>query len=268
MMSSSGASKQRFEISNKYGEKLVGVLHSTGSKNLVILCHGFHASKDDIQFINIISALTREGISALHFDFSGNGESEGELKFGDFRKEADDLLAMVLYFSEKNFKICAICGLSKGGNVVLFYASMHNDAPLIINVSGCFTLKRGLEGRLGKDFIQRIKKDGFIDVMDKAGKVDYRVNEASLMDYLATDMRAVCLAIDKKCRICTVHGSADTDVPLEDAYEFDKSISNHKLHIVEGADHCYLAHLEQLGSSVVDLIKSAQVLDAPAAPLT
>ncbi|XP_028549033.1 uncharacterized protein LOC110116765 [Dendrobium catenatum] len=112
-MSSPGVSKQRVEILNKYGEKLVGVLHSTGSKNLVILCHGFRSTKDEKLLLNLIAALTKEGMSAFHFDFSGNGESEGEFQYGNYRKEADDLRAVVLNLSEKKFKICAISGHSK-----------------------------------------------------------------------------------------------------------------------------------------------------------
>ena len=36
---------QRVLISNKHGEKLVGLLHEACSKELVILCHGFRATK-------------------------------------------------------------------------------------------------------------------------------------------------------------------------------------------------------------------------------
>lgn len=37
--------EQRVLISNEHGEKLVGLLHQTCSKKLVILCHGFQATK-------------------------------------------------------------------------------------------------------------------------------------------------------------------------------------------------------------------------------
>ncbi|GKD91522.1 hypothetical protein Tco_1367029, partial [Tanacetum coccineum] len=30
---------------NKHGEKLVGLLHDTGSNQIVVLCHGFQSSK-------------------------------------------------------------------------------------------------------------------------------------------------------------------------------------------------------------------------------
>ncbi|KAK8962308.1 hypothetical protein KSP40_PGU009902 [Platanthera guangdongensis] len=252
-------SKQRVEILNKHGEKLVGVLHSTGSKNLVILCHGFRSTKEARTLLNLIAALTGEGMSAFHFDFAGNGESDGEFQYGNYHKEVDDLHAIVLFFSEKKYKICAITGHSKGGNVVLLYASTHNDVPLVINLSGRFALKRGIDGHLRKDFIERIKKDGFIDVMDKKGKVEYRVTEESLMDRLNTDMHAACRAIDKDCRVLTIHGSEDKIVPSEDAFEFDKLIPNHKLHIVEGANHGYTQHQEELASLLLDFIKSTQI---------
>lgn len=258
-MSSHVVAKQRVEILNKYGEKLVGVLHSTDSKNLVILCHGFRSSKEEKTLLNLVAALTGVGISAFRFDFAGNGESEGEFQYGNYHKEVEDLHAVVLFLSEKKYKICAITGHSKGGNVVLLYASTHNDVPLVINISGRFALKRGIDGRLGQDFMERIKKDGFIDVKDRTGKVEYRVTKQSLMDRLNTDMHAACHAIDKECRVLTIHGSEDEIVPSEDAFEFDKLIPNHKLHIVEGANHCYTGHQEELASLVLDFIKSIQI---------
>ncbi|KAK5824732.1 hypothetical protein PVK06_019515 [Gossypium arboreum] len=37
--------QQRMIIPNKHGEKLVGLLHETESKEIVILCHGFNSTK-------------------------------------------------------------------------------------------------------------------------------------------------------------------------------------------------------------------------------
>lgn len=37
--------EKRVLIPNEHGEKLVGLLHQTSSKKLVILCHGFRATK-------------------------------------------------------------------------------------------------------------------------------------------------------------------------------------------------------------------------------
>uniref|UniRef100_A0A2P2KWB1 Uncharacterized protein LOC105122188 n=1 Tax=Rhizophora mucronata TaxID=61149 RepID=A0A2P2KWB1_RHIMU len=125
---------------------------------------------------------------------------------------------------------------------------------MVVNISGRFNLERGIEGRLGKDFLQRIKQDGYINVINRKGKFEYRVTEKSLMDRLTTDTRAACLLIHKECRVLTVHGSADNIVPPEDASEFAKLIPNHKVHIIEGADHVYTSHQNELSSVVLDFL--------------
>ena len=58
-------------------------------------------------------------------------------------------------------------------------------------------------------------------------------------------------------RVLTVHGSADQVIPVQDALEFAKIIPNHKLHVVEGADHGYTSHQAELVSVVLNFIKEA-----------
>ncbi|KAK3161100.1 hypothetical protein QOZ80_1BG0071830 [Eleusine coracana subsp. coracana] len=247
------ALEQKVAVTNKHGESLVGVLHNAGSNKVVVLCHGFAASKDDSIFHDLVAALTKQGFSAFRFDFSGNGESEGEFEYGNYRKETDDLHSVVAYLKEK-YDVTAIVGHSKGGNVVVLYASIYGDVPLVVNLSGRFYVEKGIEERLGKGFMDRINKEGYIEVRNKTGKVLYRVTKESLM--VNTDMRAASLTITKECRIFTIHGSADKIVPVEDAYEFAKLIPNHKLHIIKKANHGYTSHRKQLSDAVVDLITS------------
>jgi len=60
-------------------------------------------------------------------------------------------------------------------------------------------------------------------------------------------------------RVLTVHGSEDEVIPVEDAKEFAKIIPNHKLEIVEGANHGYTEHQSQLVSTVMEFIKTVIV---------
>ncbi|MBA0777547.1 hypothetical protein Gotri_005557 [Gossypium trilobum] len=280
-------------IPNKHGEKLVGLLHETESKEIVILCHGFRSRKDYNTMTNLAAAFETEGISVFRFDFAGNGwrvlgiistfkgrvrvlvtveeESEGSFQYGNYYREADDLHAVIQHFSGESRVVSAILGHSKGGNVVLLYASKYQDIRIVVNVSGRYDLKRGIAERLGEEFMEIIKKDGHIDVKNKTGGylfsfldvydflrgVEYRVTEEALMDSLRTDMHEACLKIDKECRVLTVHGSADEIISVEDALEFSKVIPNHQLHIIEGANHGYTSHQNELASTVVKFIKSA-----------
>nr|GFB43787.1 alpha/beta hydrolases superfamily protein [Tanacetum cinerariifolium] len=62
-------------IQNKYKENLVGILHETGSKEVVIVYHGYRSCKDKIPMVNrnLAVAFANEGTSAFRFDFAGNG---------------------------------------------------------------------------------------------------------------------------------------------------------------------------------------------------
>ncbi|KAG8086223.1 hypothetical protein GUJ93_ZPchr0010g10412 [Zizania palustris] len=250
------ALQMRVRISNKLGENLVGLLHRACSNKLVILCHGFRATKDYSILVDLASALTREGVNAFRFDFAGNGESEGEFQYGNYRKEANDLRSVVSYFTEQKYNIISIAGHSKGGNAVLLYASMYHDVPIVVNISGRFALERGIDERLGKKFMQRIKKDGYIDVRNRKGEFEYRVTEESLHDRLSTDTLLSSRSISKHCRVLTIHGSKDEMVPVEDALMFAANIPNHKLHIIAEANHRYTGHEKELTTLVLDFIKS------------
>ncbi|KAH9603734.1 hypothetical protein KSS87_016042 [Heliosperma pusillum] len=248
---------EKMIVLNDQNEKLVGLLHDTGSKEIVIVCHGFRSSKEQHLMVSTSIALENEGISAFRFDFSGNGESDGSFEYGNYMKEVEDLCAVVKYLKGTNRSVSAIVGHSKGGDVVLLYASKYHDVRTVVNLSGRYDLKKGISERLGETFMEKLKTDGYIDVKSKAkGTVLYRVTLESFMERWNTDMHEASLKIDKECRVLTVHGSADEIIPVEDAYEFAKVIPNNKLHIIQGANHSYTEHQDQLVPVVVDFIKA------------
>ncbi|MFQ6642651.1 hypothetical protein Gotur_017857 [Gossypium turneri] len=113
-------------IPNKHGEKLVGLLHETESKEIVILCHGFKSTKDYNTLTNLAAALEKEGISVFRFDFAGNGESEGSFQYGNYYREADDLHAVLQHFSGENRVVSAILGHSKGEYPSVSYLNFLN----------------------------------------------------------------------------------------------------------------------------------------------
>ncbi|KMT17938.1 hypothetical protein BVRB_2g034590 isoform C [Beta vulgaris subsp. vulgaris] len=243
-------------IPNHHGENLVGILHDTSSKELVIVCHGIKSVKERIPMVSLAAAIGKIGISAFRFDFAGNGESEGSFRYGNYHREAEDLHAVVQHFRGIGRIITMIVGHSKGGNVVLLYAAKYHDVHRVINISGRFDLKKGSEGRLGKNFLERIENAGFIDVNSKSGKFQYRVTKESLMDRLSTDVPSACHLISEDCRVLTIHGSMDQIVPVKDALEFDEVIANHTLRIIDGADHEFTLHQNELVQVALDFIRN------------
>ncbi|CAN7068520.1 unnamed protein product [Brassica rapa subsp. trilocularis] len=216
---------RRIVIENSHGEKLVGVLHDTGSTETVVICHGFRSSKDRIPMPTIANFFEKAMISSFRFDFAGNGESQGSFEYGNYHREAEDLRSILQHLRGEN----PLLLLLAGGSVVLLYAAKYKDVQTVVNISGRFFLERGIEMRLGKDYLKRIKENGFIDVRNRKGKFEYRVTEESLMDRLTTNTHEACLSIHENCRVLTVHESNDMIVHVTEASEFAKYIKNHKL---------------------------------------
>ncbi|KAG6411255.1 hypothetical protein SASPL_129333 [Salvia splendens] len=161
----SAATQQKLSFPNKHGEKLVGILHDTGSPHLVILCHGCRSSKNDKILASIAAALEKEGISAFRLDFSGNGESEGDLQLGSYSKEVEDIRSAVEYFVGSKRSPIAVLG----GDAVILYACKYHDLPAMVNLSSPCFLKSGMEEVFGKDMWDKLKKDGSEDVKSKTG---------------------------------------------------------------------------------------------------
>lgn len=248
------AVQEKTTILNPVGEKLAGILHDTGSQELVIICHGLNSSKDCDFLANLASSLAQTGLSVFRFDFSGNGESEGEFQFGNYSKEAEDLHSVVLHWMLKGRIVKAIVGHSKGGSTVLLYASKYKEVQTVVNASGRLDLKDGLKKHLGEDFLEKIEV-GFLDVKDNSGKIMFRVTKDSLMERLSTDLRKAAVMIPKDIRVLSVHGSEDEAVPVRNAFECDKLIANHTLQIIDGADHMYSQHEKDLAETLIKFIQ-------------
>jgi len=73
-----------------------------------------------------------------------------------------------------------------GGSVVLLYASKYHDIKTVVNLSGRYDLKAGIEERLGKDYLERLRKDGFIDVM-RSGNLSFNHTKFTSLLHVVID---------------------------------------------------------------------------------
>ena len=58
-------------------------------------------------------------------------------------------------------------------------------------------------------------------------------------------------------RVLTAHGSKDETVSVEEANDFDRLIKNHKLVILEDADHYFRQHQRLLATVVLNFVMSS-----------
>ncbi|KAG2453322.1 hypothetical protein HYH02_001546 [Chlamydomonas schloesseri] len=255
---------RRVAFTNPRGQKLAGLFVDAGSEDVVILCHGYAATKDGFHLPAIAEALALQaGTSSLRFDFAGNGESEGQFSFGGYYREVEDLHAAVGFVRRELHKhVAAVVGHSKGGNVVLLYGSVYpHEVPLIINVAGRGVMARGIQERFGADIQDRLATAGAVEQSVKAdgGRViKYMLTKEAVDERMKMDMFAEATKI--KAEVLTVHGSADRVIPIEDGRAWDAHIPRHRLIEVEGADHNFRAapeHKQQVVEAIVAKVVEA-----------
>lgn len=87
--------------------------------------------------------------------------------------------------------------VTSGGSEVLLYASKYHDVPTVVEASARYDLKKGIEGRLGKDFMQRIKKEGFIDI----GNIMSLFYAWSFPEFISEAKEGMLIFIDIQCQL-------------------------------------------------------------------
>lgn len=204
---------ERFEFKNSYGEKLVGVKHESDGKTgdpCVIACHGFTGNKDKNWIKTACERIVTEvKITAVRFDFSGNGESEGEFAKASYIKEAKDLRSVIDELEYRGYKRFLLVGHSMGSAVCLLEASEDTRVVGIVDVSGTGDTRRFVTQRfepgewaIPDTLFKHTKRDGrefFVskEFVDAGRRIDLPKIVSNL-----------------KIPAIFVHGDADESVPI------------------------------------------------------
>jgi alpha-beta hydrolase superfamily lysophospholipase len=118
--------EEKVFFQNLKGYGLAGILKRPKKKSetVVIFSHGLYSGKDSRRNKAIAEALIEKGISAFLIDFTGHGESEGQIIEATVQQMADDLGSALHYIeSRKEFKKIGLSGSSLGGTVAILRAS-------------------------------------------------------------------------------------------------------------------------------------------------
>lgn len=197
---------------------------------VVVICHGYGSSKDS-SAKNLAEKLVQFGISVYRFDFTGCGESEGNLSQLTPDQGQDDLESAVMNLAKDKF---ALFGSSFGGYTSLIYASKREVVALGLKAPvsdyPAVMQEKGNE-----------KENRALDFTDQAFK--YNVYD---------------LARNIKAPVFIVHGSDDTDVPLAQSQKLLEYLGGEKeLSILHGATHDIKGpHLEDANTQLAEFFRN------------
>jgi|TARA_B110000908_G_scaffold38295_1_gene46142 alpha/beta superfamily hydrolase len=235
------------QIRNKHGEKIDHAMHDVAGVNdkLIILAHGVTGDMDREFMVELAQMLAKMGWPTMRISFSGNGNSEGHFTDSTISKECDDLVAVL--DQAKGVKKVAYIGYSMGGAVGALTAAKDDRISVLVSLAGMVRTKLFAETEYG-------------DVIPDKGFM-WDDETTPLSQKFMDDLRQIDTVIpavkDLRLPWLLLHGSEDDVVlPDDSAYLFNHLKGKKKHVVINGTDHSFAGHWEDLAGEIDDWLKT------------
>lgn len=227
--------EKKIFIKNRYDNKLCGILNKISEdKCIAIICHARGSHKDSRATFNISKTLTENNINNFRFDFTSDGESEGnELDINDI-KLCEDLESVIDYFKEKDYKEFVLIGTSLGGRIISLIDTNEYNVKKIIMWYPAILYKNIFKRIKNKIFKKReekiaLKKGYFLIFDRKKMSLEYLEQERKTNYYKK--------AISINVPLLILQGSKDPYVNYRNAIKISKNNKNAKLILIKNENH-------------------------------
>ncbi|KAG8928130.1 hypothetical protein FRC00_001856, partial [Tulasnella sp. 408] len=227
-------------------------------KPIALIFHGAMGHKDYLFLKKLAQSLP---IDSCRFDFRGNHESNGIWYMGEkgFVNDLQDIDAVVAYLkAQYGYRVDLAIGHSRGSIVGMRWLATAPEGQGVsgyVNVSGRYRMKLHTYYDRWREGFE--KKGIFHWKVRVAGKEVVReVRPADIRDFEEVDTSFVWTKFPKTTDVLTIHGLDDLVVQPFDAMIYARAFSNrptatHTLHYVEGADHNFIGHYEEVVDTIL-----------------
>lgn len=221
---------QELKVNNKTIRGLLSTPDNGKYKNLIPMFHGFTGHKNEHAYL--FKQLTKQfvelGYATIRFDFSGNGDSDGEFEEMTFDTLMDEARAIMKYAYEISNKKLIPLGFSMGGCInSIVSAELEELVEKVILISPA-----GNMNVLSKSK-EQYKKNQTDNLMDLGG---FYLSQ-NFIDSFQRDLMSHVSNFKKP--VIIIQGSLDQSVPLDISKKYHSLYPNSSLNIVEGAPHGY-----------------------------
>ncbi|MFA5249666.1 MAG: alpha/beta hydrolase [Candidatus Paceibacterota bacterium] len=229
---------------------------TAGEGKPLLIWHGWGGSSDS--WVKVQDVLAQKGLQVISLDLPGFGKSSNPPQPWGTAEYLDLLLKFIQKIGLENF---FLLGHSFGGGLSAKFTALYPQKvkALVIVGAAIFRGKKRLSPRqkiasaiakLGS-FFAKVPLAGKLYPMARrilyrfAGTSDYyKANEVMKKTFVKVNAEDLgeCLPMIKAPSL-VIWGRCDRSVPVQDAFEANKLISNSKIKIIEGGNHS--PHLNQ-----------------------
>lgn len=246
--------RQSFTIEGDHG-KLATVLHvPQGQKEypLVLILHGFNASKDMYLLTELSEQLNQRGIATLLFDFNGHGKSEGAFVDMTIPNELEDAKRVYAYASQlPDVSSISMVGHSQGAVVAAMLAGELGTEKIkaLVLMSAAPELKEDTaKGNLFGVTYDPKNPPTYITLPNglKVGR-----------SYLLTTQQLPIYEISARYTgpVFVLHSTDDQLVPYKYGVEMSQIYPHAQLHTVHGFDHNFTQNTPKVDALVVKFLQ-------------
>ena len=247
--------EQLVHFDNQLGEKLIGTLHLPESPTSygVIFGHCFTCTRHTSIIRHICSELAEENFMALRFDFSGNGQSEGNFAESTYSKQVAEIETAVAYISKKGATWIGLAGHSLGAVIVLLTADRMSTIKAVCTLAGRFS-ELNATHFLSRKQRKELRNSGRIFFSSRGRSLELSKDFfADAEQYNLPDIISSLQA-----PLLVVHGDQDEIIPVDEASQaHDLNPEGTRLAVIPGADHMFSLeeHRRQISQLVVEWFK-------------
>lgn len=213
---------------------------------LMVLLHGFTGYMEERHIIAAAQAGVEAGYAVLRVDQYGHGTSDGE--FCNHNVLIWMLQAMQVIDTARSWPFVSwvcLAGHSQGGlNTILVGGMMEDRIRALIPLSPAVNIAYGARKGdfLGYSFDPQQIPESVPVWGDRVLKSNYlRAAKMLPVEYAVSQFRKPVLI---------VHGTQDEAVPYHYGAELKNQYANAELVTIEGDDHCYNYHLDEVTAAV------------------
>ena len=205
---------------------------------MVILSHGFTASKEDKIMTNVANKLEKEGVASIRFDFNGHGQSQGLSQDMTVPNEVSDLKHVYDYASQlPGVKKIGLLGHSQGGVVSSMTAGELGSKKikaLVLMAPAAVLREDAIRGNMMGIQYDPLNPPAVIELpMLHNFKVGANyVKEAQNLQIFPT-------AAKYKGQALMIHGKADVIAPWSYSERYGQTFKHGQVNYLPTADHVF-----------------------------
>ncbi|MBW2072094.1 MAG: alpha/beta hydrolase [Deltaproteobacteria bacterium] len=229
--------QQQLSFTNHQGEQLAATLHTPDPTTDygAILGHCFTCSRHTQVLRQISEGLCTRGFFVLRFDFSGNGQSEGNFADSTYSKQISEMKSAASFLQDRGVSWLGLVGHSMGAMVALLAAAQMDSVQAVCSLAARSRIM-GPADLFDAGNLQELQQTGAVSFLSRGRQL--QLTEQFFADAARYDLNAIMPSLRQY--VLLVHGDQDEIIPAAEAHRLQQ-LRPHKteLAIIERGDHMF-----------------------------